>query len=171
MFHVPCFKKEKGFTMLEVIVTIFILVVAVIVAYYAFYKIMVTTSMISSRLTAAYLAQEGIEIIRNIRDTNWLNSLEWDTGFWVCWSGCEADYTTGTGISGETSLRAYTGEPLNIDANQFYSYSGGTPTKFKRKITITTEGDNLLKVSVLIEWQERGEPYNFEAEEHLYKWY
>lgn len=179
MFHVPSSMQDKGFTLLETTVAIFIVVVAIVAAFSAFYRIMVVTSSISSRLTAAYLAQEGIEIIRNIRDTNWLKGSNWDSDFNECKSqnGCEADYTTGTGEGG-TSFRTYSDSPLYI-ANNFYSYKiSGTETKFKRKITIIPqktkeedEEDNILDVSVLVEWEDRGKEYNFTAEEQLYNWH
>ena len=172
MFYVSRFMKDRGFTILETTVAIFILVVALVAAISAFYGIMIATSSISSRLTAAYLAQEGIEIIRNIRDTNWLSDSDWESDFADCESqnGCQVDYTTGTG---EIIPQPYTDSCLKIDLNNFYSYSGETPTKFKRKITIThpEEQSHILNVSVLVEWEEKGEQYNFTVEEQLYNWH
>jgi hypothetical protein len=180
---------NKGFTMLEMIITVFVLITGILASYYLFSQIMVATSVASSRLTAAYLAQEGIEIIRNMRDTKWLQCQVGtvDTVGTDCWQvikdtfreqgcsfGCEADYTTGTGIDGENLLAPYNGNPLKIDADNFYSYSMvGTPTKFKRKITVAPDPshDDILEVSVLIEWQDRGKDYNFTSEEYLYNWH
>ncbi len=174
MFHTSCFKRDRGFTILEILIAIFILVTAIIGIYSTFPRIIVATSIISSRLTAAYLAQEGIEIIRNMRDANWLKNptdpTKWNIGLTGCTSGCEADYTTGA-VDQTTALRSYTGALLDIDANNFYSYSGGSPTKFKRKITVTSTATDVLQVSVLINWEDRGKPYNFTAEEKLYNWY
>lgn len=168
-------EKNKGFTMIEMVIAIFILVVAIIGSYYYFSRITIATSVISSRLTAAYLAQEGLEIIRNMRDDNWLKGVaDWAGGFSVCSSGCEADYTTGAVIEA-TVLRSYTGASLDIDSDGFYNYFSGSPTKFKRKITVTpvivTPDDTVLQVSVLMEWEDRGELYNFTAEEKLYNWH
>ncbi len=155
---------SKGFTAIEAIIAIFILTVAIIGVYSSFSRMAISTSILSSRLIASYLAKEGIEVIRNIRDTNWLTPQNWDTNLTDCVTGCQVDYKS-------DALDAYTGDYLNIDADNFYSYSSGTPTKFKRKITITSESDGSLKVSALVEWQERGEQYSFEAEEYLYDWY
>lgn len=170
-------KKDRGFTILEIIIATFILVTAIIASYSAFSGIITATSVISSRLTASYLTQEGIEIIRNIRDTNWLNNptdpTKWNIGLTSCSSGCEADYTTGTAASETTPLRSYSENPLNIDAYNFYSYFTGPATKFKRKITVAPDPNNadILQVSVLIEWEDRGKSYNFTAEEYLYNWH
>jgi len=170
MSYTPNINREKGFTILEIIAAVFILIVAVVAICFAFSQIVVATSLVSSRLTAAYLAQEGIEIIRNIRDSNWF-TLGWDVNLSTCSSGCEADYTTGTGVLDATPLRNYTGNHLNIDEDNFYSYLAGTPTRFTRKITVTADSDYILRVSVLVNWQDRGKSYNYETEESLYDWY
>lgn len=156
-------KKEKGFTMVEVIVAIFILAFAILGSYYAFSQMAGLTTIISSRLTAAYLAQEGIELVRSVRDTNWLNGLAWSSQINSCSSGCEIDYNL-------DSVMVYSDRFLNVDNSNFYSYSVGTPTKFKRRITITTPAADTLGVSVQIQWQEKGSSYTFSAEEYLYNW-
>ncbi|MEK7562121.1 MAG: prepilin-type N-terminal cleavage/methylation domain-containing protein [Patescibacteria group bacterium] len=175
--------KEKGLTMIELVISLFVLVVAVIGVYNAFSIMVVTTNQMSDRFTAAYLAQEGIEVVRNIRDNNWLaesqnqnpeTPIPWNCGlvgdnancnFNIdCSSGCQGDYKTGT-LSG-TILDSYANTALNIDANGFYSYSScpvsnpNCQTKFKRKITIdpitNSEGEvYILKVVVEVSWEEK----------------
>jgi prepilin-type N-terminal cleavage/methylation domain-containing protein len=172
-------KKSKGFTLIELVVSLFILAVAIIGVYNSFSTIVVLTTDASSRLTASYLAQEGIEIIRNIRDNNWIQNKGWTAGLLDCEYGCEADHKTGTS-SEIIPLRDYPtgGNRLKIGSDNFYNYdsTAGIETKFKRKITITPQGNNILKVSVLVIWQEKEEEgcdygYCIEAEEYLYDWY
>ena len=156
--------KNKGFTILELIVAIFVMTVGVLGAYSVVQQIIVYTLVSSSRLTAAYLAQEGIEIVRNIRDTNWFtNPADWNNGLTGCATGCEVDYNT--------SLSSYTGFFLKYSSTNGYNYSSGDPTKYKRKIIIDSSTNNILKVSVLVEWTEKGNPYTVTVEEHLYNWY
>jgi prepilin-type N-terminal cleavage/methylation domain-containing protein len=155
-------KSSAGFTLIEVIVAIFLLTVGIVGAFTLVQRTITFTSITSSRLEAAYLAQEGIEIVRNIRDSNWIARDSWDEGLSV--GDWEADYKA------QNLSQAYAGNFLNIDDTGFYTYSSGTPTKFKRKITISKDTD-ILKVSVLIEWQERGITYQFTAQENLYKWF
>ena len=166
--------EKNGFTLIELAISIFILVVAIIGIYNSFSTVLVLTAGASSRFTAAYLAQEGIEIIRNIRDNNWIQGRGWNAGLLSCGNGCEADYKTGT-PSQVTSLRAYPtgGNRLKIDSDNFYSYNptGGSEVKFRRKITITLVGADVLKVFVLVTWKEKEEDFDFEAEEYLYDWY
>ncbi len=158
--------------MVEAIIAVFITVVGVIGLYNIFSRMIISTSSSSSKLAAAYLAQEGIEVVRNIRDTNWLNPAKsWDTGLVDCSYGCEADYKTGTQEE-ETPLRPYyNGTYLNLDNNNFYSYSPGALTKYKRQITIEKIETDILKVNVLISWEDKKKPYSFEVDEYLYNWY
>ncbi len=163
--------------MIELVISIFILVVAIIGVYNSFSTVVVLTAGASSRFTAVYLAQEGIEIIRNMRDDNWLNnSPDWKTGLLGCENGCEADYKTGTSASANAGLTPFSDSYLKIK-NNFYSYDSADPftvTKFKRKITITAPdplNQDVLRVSVLVTWDEKEETFDIEAEEYLYNWY
>lgn len=161
--------KKKGFTLLEVIIAIFIITVGVVGTISLIVQTLSGTAIASQRLIAAYLAQEGIEIIRNIRDTNWLEGGDnpWNEGLTGCSNGCIADYKTPTQL--DPPLPAYNGQYLNIDTNGFYSYFGGTPTKFQRKITISSETD-VLTVKVSVIWREKGKTHSISLEEKLYNW-
>lgn len=159
-------KRNKGFTLLEVILAIFVIMVGISGALGVIQQGISYTQLSSSRLTADYLAQEGIEIVRNIRDTNW---LEWRTNQDILWldgiplGDWEADYKT------QNLTQSYAGTYLNIDNSGFYSYSSGSLTKFKRKITIVKDTD-ILKISVQVEWQERGRDNQVTVQENLYNW-
>jgi len=157
---------SKGFTIIELVISIFILSVGVVGIFSAFSVVTILTSDSADRLTATYLAQEGMEIVRNIRDTNWLNMdlyncVPGDTSCGYTWvdgltpvgnnnygpncsstssaGGCEADYTT-TGFSSNPVLQK-TGDYLMINGNGFYNYTLGTNTKFQRKVIIAYATD------------------------------
>ena len=147
--------------MIELVISIFILSIAVIGAYNAFTTMDILTSNSSDRFIGAYLAQEGMEIIRNIRDTNWLQEVDWYDGLAVCEDlGCEADYTTFKD-SGHL-LSVWADNYLRIDSDGFYNYENGDITKFRRKILITplktyttNEGTpvyDTMKVEVVVYW-------------------
>jgi type II secretory pathway pseudopilin PulG len=113
----------KGFTLVEVIVAIFLLTVGIIGVSALITSTISSATHSSQKLVAAYLAQEGIEIVRNIRDTNWIEqvtnpAIPWDEG--IPEGSWEADYTS------ETLDNSYTGKFLNIGSNGFYHYSGGS---------------------------------------------
>ena len=74
------FNHKKGFTILEVLVTMLVITIGGLAAYAMVQQIVFSTFASSYRLTAAYLAKEGIEIVRNTRDTNWLEQENWNNG-------------------------------------------------------------------------------------------
>lgn len=162
--------REEGITILEVIIATFILLVAIVGSYLAFTQILIETSSVSDRLVAAYLAQESIEVIRNIRDTDWISGSVWNIKLASCLSGCQVDYKAGTIEDGQPNLTPDSETPLNIDSDGFYTYGIGTPTKFKRKVLITSLGTDKLDFEVDVIWVNRGQSYNFRVEESLYNW-
>lgn len=176
------FKNRAGFTIVELIITIFILSFSIFGVYNAFSTIIVLTHGASDRFIASYLAEEGLEVIRNIRDNNWISSQGWTSSLDTCQDGCQADYTTGTDLPGALSIIPWTsglgGIYLKINNNGFYNYTSGTDTKFKRKITITFLSNYIMKVSVQVTWDEKpnvlnpsGTPGSIQAVETLYDWY
>ncbi len=158
---------RRGFTIIEVTIALFLLSTGILAAFAVTQHIVIITETASSRLIAAYLAQEGVEIVRNIRDTNWLKGRAWDTGIGV--GNWEVDFR-------DTALIALTthyGRFLNIDAAGFYSYAYGPQTKFRRKITITTStvaGRPRIGVAVLVEWPERGQTHQLRVKGYLHNW-
>jgi len=179
-------KSTKGFTLLEVIGAIFILTVGAGSAFILISQTLSAASLVKERLIASYLVGEGIEIVRNIRDTNWLQARDpaktspWDDGL-CSTSPCywQTDYTTRTFTDTadfeqcsdpEYNCRPYDGTTLKIDGG-FYNYTSGTETIFKRKITIEKLDSDNIKVEVNVEWTEKGRTHNLKAIEYLTSWY
>jgi len=158
-------KMNKSFTIIEVIIAILIVTIGVSSVYAAIQQIVSYTHHSASRLTAVHLGEEGIEIVRNIRDTNWLKGIAWNNGlgagFW------EADYDD-TPLFNPYNDNHY----LNLEAvSGLYGYGPGDQTNFKRKITITSVG-NTLEVSVEVRWEYKGNTYGpITVQENLYNWY
>lgn len=117
------------------------------------------------KLTAVNLAQEGLEIVRNIRDSNWLAGKRTPANWRD--SLAEGDYRVQYDIAG---LLVYSSDVFKIDANGFYQYASGSDTLFKRKITISHIGNNQIKAVAEVTWQEKSKSYNVEAESRLYNW-
>ena len=153
---------RNGFSLIEVIVAVFLISVGLVAAFSLINQTIYYTQTVSSRLTAIYLAQEGLEIVKNIRDSNFLNVYNWKNGLNSCESGCRADYNSAT-------LNPAWNTYLRFDGN-FYSYNSGPDTKFRRKITVTPDGSDILNVSVDVSWSDKGRPYNKIIEERLYNW-
>lgn len=165
--------KNKGFTILELIITIFVVTIGISGVYIITSQIISYTTLSGLRLTASYLGQEGIEIVKNIRDTNCLEDVDWDTDLGV--GDWEADYTS------QSLTDPYsTSDFLKINVDGFYNYTSGTNTKFQREITIFDKTDlssppdvtiDMFKVSVIITWKEKGKDYSITVQENLYDLY
>lgn len=171
--------KKNSFTLLEVILAITVLTIAVGGSFVLVSQTIASISVVQSKLIASYLVQEGIEIVKNIRDTNWLKIQPWDQGLdgGDCWEG---DYQTGA----PPDYPSFTSCPfpyqyenlrfLGIDEDGFYIYNylPENKTIFKRKITILKEPEepDRLKVSVEVFWKERGKMHSIVAQEYLYNW-
>ena len=157
--------ENKGFTLMEVIISMGVITTALVVciALITFSIGAVRTN--KSKLIAINLAEEGLEIVRNIRDSNWLaykrTADTWrdglDEGDW------QVQYD-------DSELLSSNDDNLLIDDDGFYQYATGSYTPFKRTITITHIDDNQIKVETEIDWQERGRNYTYKVEDRLYNW-
>lgn len=142
------YSKNSGFTLIEALVAVSILMVAVAAPITIAQKGLSSAVYAKDQMIAAYLAQDAIEYIKNQRDTHSINfSSKWNTlgsendgpaGFGDCIvddfteSGCQID-TTELDIS--AAVEPFNYSSLLIDqANGFYSYNSGTQTKFIRQI-------------------------------------
>jgi Tfp pilus assembly protein PilV len=148
-------------------VAIFVIIVGVVGVYSLLRQTIASIRVASSKLTASYLAQEGVEVVRNIRDSNWIkqNTVPgtlWDDG--ILSGDWEADYQARGLVSG------YSGSFLKIDTDGYYSYATGVNSKYQRKINIEKTGDYLVKVTVTVYWQEKGVNNSIIVQENLYDW-
>lgn len=80
-------KKIKGFTIIEMLVAVSILVIAIEAPLFIASKAIIIANTAKNKLEAEFLMREGLEYIRNVRDTNLLmiqggnNSIKFDDGF------------------------------------------------------------------------------------------
>lgn len=83
-------KAVQGFTLLESIVAIGIFTVGISVCINLISSALANTGIRTrNKIIAGYLAQEGIEAVRSIRDNNWISGADWLTGITTCTAaGC-----------------------------------------------------------------------------------
>jgi prepilin-type N-terminal cleavage/methylation domain-containing protein len=143
---------RQGFTLIEMLVVIFVLGVGLIGAM-SFFSINLNNQFeAKNELIAANLAQEGADLVRNIRDYNQLKGLAWnnnlDTGT-VC---LFIDFNS---LASHVCSNVGTGD-VCIDANsRYYQCVNGTATAFKRNIAITDQSDGSKKVVCTVTWNDR----------------
>ena len=127
----------------------------------------------SNQFVASYLAQEGVEIVRNIRDGNFLRvhkgvtGANWKDGIDVpsglCSGGCKADYN-------DSVLNPAGASDKLLRNGVLWSYDSGTPTIFQRKITVSNVTATKLLVTIEVSWEERGNTRKVTAVSELYNW-
>lgn len=165
----------KGFTLLETIIAVGVLAIGIVGSLTLVSKSVQTVKMSQNRLVASYLAQEGIELVRNIRDSNWAAGDPWDD-----WSGdgnsdagsknfCEIAYNDADLDLSTCDL--FSGPFLKLDtASNFYNYTSGVDTIFKRTIFIGEPSVDQKQVAAMVSWDDRGNPRFVTLVGHLYKW-
>lgn len=149
-----------------------------------------------NRLTANYLAQEGIELMRAKRDSYVLAN---PTSFAEGWASfaveaatncsaagpCDVDIadttTPVTGTSTPLGLRfipCTASCVLNYDGattgKGFYSHGVGTPTAFTRRITVVgfpPVSPNELEVTSTVTWTEGLSQQSVVVSESIFNWY
>lgn len=166
--------NKGGFTILETMVAIAIFSIGLVGISSLFLQTMQAESLNAGYLKASMLAQEGVELVRNVRDENWLDqsATSWDryiadggadTTFVIDYNPASIDFTP-------DSLND-AGATLFVDANDFYSHSGITPTSYRRLITATTTcGSDCWDIKSEVQWSSSGKINNYVAETILYDW-
>ena len=164
-------KNENGFSLMEVLLAVYILLTALVGIIALIASINASASASSARLVAANLAQEGIEVVKNIRDLNF-----GDNG-WNDWFASFSGTSNYLAQYNDTALRAWQDIPLKYDAaTGLYGYDAGAapPFAYKRKIIMTKNpsgaNDNEIKISVEVTWTEHGRAGSLTAEDRLWNW-
>jgi len=153
---------NSGFTLLETIVAVGLIVVGLVSALALITTSLFYVSNVQDRLVAANLTAEGIEVVRNIRDNNWLQNKPWNSGL------ADGDYQA---TYDSMSLSSYTGGPLLFDSDTgLYSYASGAVTLYVRKISIVNLSNYEIRITSTVTWQRRGVTYSSSAEDHLFNW-
>ncbi len=165
--------------MLEVMVAIFLVIMGLAAVLTLTTQSISGASRSATKLVAANLAQEGIEIVKSIRDLNY--SASDPNGVWTVWhttnyhTNCYLVVANTYSCSVQHSSMVFGNSyatNLNFDSNTgLYSYGGaGTASIFKRTITLQWISNAQIKVNSVVSWAERGTPYNINVEDTLWNW-
>jgi hypothetical protein len=116
----------------------------------------------SEHYIATYLAAEGIEVVKNIIDTNVISGRPWNNGLAI--NGTyEVEYNSSSLLSNQNRF-------LRFDSNsKTYNYSNTQNTPFIRKIEITNINSNHIRVKSTVSWISRGgAQFQVDLEDHFY---
>lgn len=166
--------RKKAFTLVEALVALSILIIGVMSGFILVTKALYDASIIRDRLTASFLAQEGIEFIRQIRDSNYVKNLA-NSGTVVAWNNnlADGDYIIAPSGNPPSSinLMPFSDKTLLWDKTTgLYNYDTGEVTTFKRKVTLKQVNADEIKVTVTINWTSKGIPFDLAVEDFLYNW-
>ncbi len=163
-------KSNRGFSLLDVIFATGIIVIGLFAVISLLQYMVFVGRLNTDKFVATNLAQEGIEVVRAIRDSNWAAGRSWNDGFPPSQAECQVQYDS-------ASLASYTGEYLKISPAGYYNYTSGSNSKFKRRIIITPNidtstpalGNNVGVVSE-VTWLAFYGQASVVVEDRLYNW-
>lgn len=185
-------KKNTGFTLIETLVAVSIFAGSILALVAILSNSLADTQYAKKKVIATYLAQEGVEYIRNIRDSfvlyetvegqGWdefqlavYNCLEDEENPGATTGSCDFDAASIT--AGEAGIIPCVGgncrQLLYDDANARYGYQSGVNSGFVRKISGKQIGgagsDEILIVSTVY-WTQGSGDYSVSFADNLFNW-
>jgi type II secretory pathway pseudopilin PulG len=170
-------KFLSGFTMIETLVAVTILLVSIVGPITLAQQSLSSSSFAKDQVTAFYLAQESMEYVRNVRDTNsfqgsgWLDNLTDDGN--ECDNGCKIDGRLN--FDNFDAIQSCSDDSCRVMVkNGIYGHETGGDWEnsiFSRKITIEEKIlDQEAIVTVEINWKQHTSEKEVKIKENLFKW-
>ena len=161
-FFVLRFEFGGGFTLIETIIALAVITSAVVGPFGLATRGILNSSFAKNKIIAANLSQEGIELVRKIRENNILAGRAWD--YSITPGSWQIDIFS-------SDLSPFSGAPMLFDsATGIYSQASGSQTNFARKITVTKPSANEISISSEVSWIERSIDRKIILSEKLYNW-
>lgn len=138
--------NSQGFSMLEVLIGVFVIVVGMMAAISLLSAGLGNSMDSRNQAIAGFLSQEGVELVRNIRDTNWVLGNGTFDGI----SSGDCAVSTGTALkcSGASFQLYY--NPANL--RYTHNSTGASATKFSRKLVLENLASNEKKITSEVIW-------------------
>lgn len=182
--------QTRGFSLVETLVAVSILSLVIAGTLTAVQKSIQSSLYSKNQIFAFYLAQEGMEFIKNIRDENALRSVAGGTNTWLtglsaqtgdpCWFGgggvsqktCTIDSNVGIANGGVVACSGGFGTCPYLrqdSATGLLGYTAGwTLTNFKREIQFQSISSNEISVVISISWISGATNRSFQIRESLF---
>lgn len=186
--------ESRGFTLVETLIALSIFSLSVVSMLVVLSKGISDTDYAQNKIVATYLAQEGIETMRNMRDTYMLYS----TPVGVGWASLEtklagASCETGSGCFYDDRNLNFTdpAQPItnpsyvaingcgntgcppliyNASTGKYNYVAGGTTTSFRRKINAYLIGPGEMKILSTVSFTHKSTTYSVTISENLFNW-
>jgi len=161
-----------AFTIIEVLITLFIISLGLIGIISLIVQNISSQDYNRGNLIAYQMSQEGVELIRRVRDTNWvaLNSFNNNLAPAV---GTIYEYCLD--YNDDIPALAPSGEPcvLRKGVDGFYAHEssvGSTDSGFSRLVSVELLNSHEMRVISAVYWSDRGRDYSYKVESLLYDW-
>lgn len=164
--------KKAAFTLVEVITVLFVISLGMVGALTLISQNIKSQSINEKTMIAYQLAQEGVELIRNFRDTAWNNGTDF------CFSDPDGlgnlimDYLDDS----PTAVVGTAAGDLFLDEKGMYLHDsvGHAPSGFNRLLSVSPVSSERpatqVKVVAKVSWEDHGKPYTYSLETQLYDW-
>lgn len=169
-------KLNGGFTLVETLVALSIFSVSILGLMSVLSQGISDTTYAKKKIIAAYLAQEGIEYVRNMRDNYVLYPVN---GTWVnfkarlqpCNLGNECGFNNLVlSVDPNFIFKCSTGDcKLYINNGSYNTNAGGIDSGFIRKIWMDQLADG-LKIYSAVFWTQSSKNQNVVFSESLFNW-
>lgn len=143
----------RGITVVEALVGISILGVILVAISLTQTQFFAASGTVLNTVQATYLAEEGQELIRYLRDEDWnqLTALTNGTDYYFEVTGSDIDATTTPEVINGVFTRKFTLSALERDANDDFVESGGVSDTGGRVVTVTVSwGTESVSLSALV---------------------
>ena len=181
--------NDFGFTIMEMVVVVFIISIGLIGVLSLVVQNVQVEYVNKNMIIASQLAQEGLELVRNVRDNNWVDSSDWvgggagtnidivqDNNYAISMDtnsgGIEIFDVSGTDSTGIDDNQA----KLYLDGGGFYKHYSlpgtASSTIFSRIVTVDEiAGDNsYITLSCIVQWRIKTNTHQYVAQTRLYDW-
>lgn len=174
---------KKGFTLIEALVAISVLLLSIVGPMTIATDGIKNSIYAKDQITAFYIGQEGIELIRSMRDGNALRGDPWDTGISAACmtsgnpAGCGIDVESlafvNCTVSANCNLYFNPDGLLIGDSQRGIFQHGATPTAtiFNRSIRITDVPPDEKEIDVVVTWVSRGALKTITVQSRLFDQY
>lgn len=156
-------KKNSGFTLIEIIMAISVIALVVTAAAQLTQSSLQAGKSSMQRFEANHLAEEGTEIVRNIRDSNWLRNKPWRENLS---NGKYEIAQNNLSYSGENNLWRLSRISSDESAGLITLGNNG----FKRIIEIAGGPSGEMKVKSRVKYLSRGSENEISIEAELTDW-
>lgn len=167
--------RRDGQTLVETLVGLTVLLVGMMGIVSLLVRSLGLSRFVADNYTAAYLAAEGIELIKSLIDHNVQSGAPWNNGFPLAVTrDFEVDYATdSTNPPDPNAMTLYSspGRKLRVDsATGLYGYASGESTGFARKVSITFfNNPPRLNVKSIVAWNSPFGRQQVDLEDEFYE--